>query len=212
MNTLPGYVELIESTDHPDDPVTLALAGTIALAPHRSAPYDVALAGLDACALSGLARRHFPYLAGPLPPGDCVAAGERVDEFDDVLALLLACRTVDDDDSYWLAHAIATASMGENHLWQDLGLPDRRTLTRLMDNYFAPLAERNTGNMRWKKFFYRELCRQAEVMLCKSPSCGECSDYVACFGPETALALTSRPRAVSAWRPDLAGPAMVGNV
>ncbi len=39
--------------------------------------------------------------------------------------------------------------------------------------------------MKWKKFFYRQYCEQAEVLICASPSCARCSDYPACFGPET---------------------------
>lgn len=37
--------------------------------------------------------------------------------------------------------------------------------------------------MKWKKFFYRQLCEQAEVLICKSPNCAVCSDYSLCFAP-----------------------------
>jgi nitrogen fixation protein NifQ len=112
-----------------------------------------------------------------------------MDEFDDLVALLLAHQTTTTPDSRWLAHAIAiaiaTASMADNHLWQDLGLPSRVELNTLIQTRFSALKEKNTGDMKWKKFFYRQLREQAEVLICKSPSCASCSDYAACFGPET---------------------------
>jgi nitrogen fixation protein NifQ len=38
--------------------------------------------------------------------------------------------------------------------------------------------------MKWKKFFYRQLCEKAQVPICKSPSCAICTDYKLCFAPE----------------------------
>lgn len=183
ISGFPGYVELIEAALDPDDTVTLALAGVIALAAQRPAPYDVAAAGLDACALAALQRRYFPDLAWPLDAG---VAGQEIersadDEFADLVALLMEYRGFPGEESEWLAHAIATACMGANHLWQDLGLPGRKELSLLMQHHFPALAARNRGDMRWKKFLYRELCERAEVRLCKAPSCAECSDFRQCF-------------------------------
>ena len=86
----------------------------------------------------------------------------------------------------WLAHTIATAAMGENHLWQDMGLPSRKVLSALMQKHFPSLAALNDKDMKWKKFFYRQLCESAGVLICKSPHCAECCDYRICFGPEEA--------------------------
>ena len=108
-----------------------------------------------------------------------------MDEFDDLVGLLIAHQTEDAPDSRWLAHAIATASMADNHLWQDLGLPSRVELNALMQTRFTLLKLKNAGDMKWKKFFYRQLCEAAEVLICKSPSCRECTDYSVCFGPES---------------------------
>lgn len=107
------------------------------------------------------------------------------DEFEDLLELLLEYRAVPDEASARIAHWIASAAMGENHLWQDMGLPNREALSELLRTHFPRLAAKNVGNMKWKKFFYRELCERAEVLICKSPHCAECSDYALCFGPET---------------------------
>lgn len=185
-----GYVELIEAALHPDHVVTLAFAGVIALAPQRAAPYDVAIAGLDGAALAGLRQCYFPELAFPLEADAGLAqAAARLDEFGDLVAMLLDHRSFQDEESVWLAHAIATACMGENHLWQDLGLPNRATLSWLMKHHFSSLAARNTNEMKWKKFFYRQLCERADLFVCKSPNCRDCSDYIGCFGAEDGSAM-----------------------
>ncbi|MBC7859961.1 MAG: nitrogen fixation protein NifQ [Burkholderiaceae bacterium] len=187
-----GYVELIEAALHPDHVVTLAFAGVIALAPQREAPYDVAIAGLDGKAMAALRERYFPDLPFGFDADSLwrEEAHDAFDEFDDLLAMLLENRSFDDQESLWLAHALATASMGQNHLWQDLGLPNRATLSWLMKHHFTSLAERNTGNMKWKKFFYRQLCERADLFVCKSPNCRACNDYAQCFNIEDGAALT----------------------
>ena len=115
------------------------------------------------------------------PHGRRDAASPRQDEFEDLVGLLDEHATLAGPCSRWLARALATASLGDNHLWQDSGLPDRRTLSRLMEEHFSALSARNVGNMRWKKFFYRALCERAEILICKSPSCALCVDSHECF-------------------------------
>ena len=85
-----------------------------------------------------------------------------------------------------IAWAIACASLGDQHLWQDLQLPSRRELSALFEHWFPALAAKNTQNMKWKKFLYRQLCLREELLICKSPSCDACSDHALCFGPEEA--------------------------
>jgi nitrogen fixation protein NifQ len=108
----------------------------------------------------------------------------RAIEQHDLLALLLEHRSDDTDETRWVAHTVATACLGENHLWQDMGLPNRDALSALLRRHFRTLVELNTQNMKWKKFFYKQLCNRAEVSICKAPSCGVCVDYAKCFGPE----------------------------
>jgi nitrogen fixation protein NifQ len=113
-------------------------------------------------------------------------AASRNEEFDDLVALLTDHAGRHCAETRLFARIVAHACLGENHLWQDLGLPDRQALNDLMRMHFPALHAKNAGNMRWKKFLYRQLCERAEVLICKSPSCGECCDYAACFGPEEA--------------------------
>ncbi|HEY6898882.1 MAG TPA: nitrogen fixation protein NifQ, partial [Rhodocyclaceae bacterium] len=54
-------------------------------------------------------------------------------------------------------------------------------LSALMLRFFPALAAKNSGDMKWKKFFYRQLCEQTGLLMCKSPHCADCSDYRVCF-------------------------------
>jgi nitrogen fixation protein NifQ len=108
----------------------------------------------------------------------------RAIEQQDLVALLLEYSSDASDESRWIAHTVATACLGENHLWQDMGLPNRDALSALLRCHFRALVELNTQNMKWKKFFYKQLCKRAGVNVCKAPSCGVCVDYAKCFGQE----------------------------
>lgn len=83
-----------------------------------------------------------------------------------------------------LSAIIARRSQRQNHLWQDLGLRNRGELSMLMNRHFAPLARKNSKDMKWKKFFSRQLCDDGVAPVCVAPSCGECDDFASCFGDE----------------------------
>lgn len=113
----------------------------------------------------------------------------RDDEVDDVRALLLdfadpGAGTA--DQIAQVAETMAVACLGDNHLWQDLQLPSRNELSALMAHWFPALKARNSGDMKWKKFLYKQLCEREQVFVCKAPSCAVCTDQPLCFGPETA--------------------------
>jgi nitrogen fixation protein NifQ len=168
---------LMYAASDPGNPITQALGGVLA---------RFSLHGLDGSELNRLRAKHFPH-APALPcdkTGACV--GMRGEEIDDVLQLLLDHRSDDGDETRWLAHAIATACLGGNHLYQDMGFNNRATLSELLRRHFTSLYEKNNGNMKWKKFFYKQLCARAEINICKAPSCQVCDDYAKCFGPEEA--------------------------
>jgi nitrogen fixation protein NifQ len=82
--------------------------------------------------------------------------------------------------------------MEPRHLWQDLGLFERNELTRLMKERFSALAAANLHNMKWKKFFYRQLCASEGFSLCAAPTCRECGDFENCFGEEDGVSLLAR--------------------
>jgi nitrogen fixation protein NifQ len=99
--------------------------------------------------------------------------------------LLLAQRSTEGEVGYWLAAMVARRAMEPNHLWEDLGLRERPELSRLLTRHFAPLAARNTKNMRWKRFFYRMLCEDDGFVMCATPVCTQCNDFDLCFGEES---------------------------
>lgn len=89
---------------------------------------------------------------------------------------------------------IARRATRPNHLWQDLGLANRGELSQLMLRHFALLARRNSQDMKWKKFFYRMICREDGFSMCAAPSCSECNDFDGCFGDESGESLLARVR------------------
>ena len=170
---------------HPDRPDTLAFAGVISMSLlARRAPL---IRGLSEDGFARLIDEYFPGLDcrnGAAPAADAPGRLFALDEFDDLVELLLDHRASGRVQEHWLAHAVATAAMGENHLWQDMGLPSRKVLSELMSTHFPTLAAKNTGDMKWKKFFYRQLCERSGIPICKSPHCADCCDFRLCFGPE----------------------------
>lgn len=139
--------------------------------------------GLGEVRFAALVERHFPGLIwrpnkalGPTPVLH--------PEFDDLLRFLAGNAADVVAGASDMAVIVATACMGNDHLWQDLGLPSRRELSQLISLNFPALAEVNNRDMKWKKFLYRELCQREGIYVCASPSCEACADYANCFGPE----------------------------
>ncbi|MFM2058035.1 MAG: hypothetical protein RLY71_2420 [Pseudomonadota bacterium] len=111
----------------------------------------------------------------------------RDDEVEEVRELLLdhadpAVGTPDERRA--VAELVALACLGDNHLWQDLQLASRTELRVLLGHWFPSLVAKNVHDMKWKRFFYKQLCDRAEIHACRAPSCAVCSDYDKCFGPE----------------------------
>jgi len=109
--------------------------------------------------------------------------------------LLTRFKSDDSPLTAWMTSIVVRRAMAPRHLWQDLGLLERAELTRLMNEWFPTLAAANVHNMKWKKFFYRQLCEIEGFSLCAAPTCRECGDFDNCFGDEdggSALARLSR--------------------
>lgn len=141
--------------------------------------------GLESGDFRALMAHHFPGFSLPTPLAHAPGLGERSAEWDELHVLLLEYRAgFDEASETWMATVVATACMGGDHLWQDLGLWARADLTRLMAENFPGLSARNNRDMKWKKFLYKQLCERTGVYVCRSPSCEVCVDYAKCFGPE----------------------------
>jgi nitrogen fixation protein NifQ len=154
---------------------------------------ESAAAGLSAEQFGALVRDFFPKAVA----WRLFALSEAVERAADeacLLDLLGSCTTEREPFQALLAAMIARRAQRPNHLWQDLGLNNRGELSKLMTRHFKPLAMRNTGDMKWKKFFYRLICADANYTLCTAPSCAECDDFQSCFGEETGESLLARIR------------------
>ncbi|MFC3608329.1 nitrogen fixation protein NifQ [Stutzerimonas tarimensis] len=148
--------------------------------------------------LLGLSQEEFDSRVGPLACTSTALAPDREkdvlrqelldlrrDEWSELRALLLAGRAGNDPDEAVMASVVSAACLGGDHLWRDLGLPSRLELHALLTHNFPLLASRNLNNMRWKKFFYKQLCEQDGGYVCRSPSCEQCPTYHDCFGEES---------------------------
>jgi len=149
--------------------------------------------GLDAESASRLMSELFPHAAPVFSRLAATRGVPSVPEDEAMLrSLLRQHATAGTPLEEALAALVARRAQKPHHLWQDLGLRNRRELGWLMARHFEPLATRNRTDMKWKKFLYRQICRDGGFLLCASPSCGECSDHDACFGDERGESFLAR--------------------
>lgn len=140
--------------------------------------------GLEPAELSALISQVFPGLSEPFARilSTEVAFSRQADEA--CLRELLGRNSNGSKLSLSLAAIVARRALQPHHLWQDLGLRNRRELSWLMERHFERLAAKNTRDMKWKKYLYRAICRDEGFALCVAPSCSECRDFEGCFGDE----------------------------
>jgi nitrogen fixation protein NifQ len=146
-------------------------------------PYLPSAVGLGLGDLADLLGRHFPGAEWVLDglPADADRGEDAIEE-PDYRALLAGNATLPgSDEARWLAAMVARRSLRPGHLWEDLGLANRQDLSGLLLRHFGPIAARNLRDMKWKKFFYRQMCEAEGIVVCKSPICDECSDFHLCF-------------------------------
>ena len=141
--------------------------------------------GLGEAGFRQMLARHFPAW----DPMQIITPGRPVDprrllEVDDLEKLLAENLSGRSNSEAWMVKILTAGCLGDDHLWQDLGLWSRNDLSKLMWENFEPLARRNDKDMKWKKFLYKQLCEAEGLYICRAPSCGVCADYHDCFGPE----------------------------
>ncbi len=141
----------------------------------------------------GLEPVQFAYMLNTFFPGTEIAPQapshmqldfSRMLEKEDLVKLLVYFGRKQDQETGLMINLIVSACLGNDHLWQDLGLWQRTELTALLNYNFPELALRNDKDMKWKKFLYKQLCEAEGLYLCRAPSCEVCNDYSDCFGPE----------------------------
>ena len=141
--------------------------------------------GLPEAEFDLMIQTHFPGFdrAQIVNPGKPVDPQRRY-EMDDLRKLLSENRTGLSPSELWMVDILVAGCLGNDHLWEDLGLWRRSDLSKLMLENFEPLARRNDRDMKWKKFLYKQLCEAESIYTCRAPSCEVCADYQNCFGPE----------------------------
>ncbi|OHX34650.1 nitrogen fixation protein NifQ [Methylomonas sp. MED-D] len=140
--------------------------------------------GLEPDDFKQLLARHFSgySLAETAVSGSVLDYGRMLEKQD--LEVLLRQFAVEADDREILISLIVSACLGSDHLWQDLGLWSRKDLSDMLRRNFPELVARNSKDMKWKKFLYKQLCEAEGLYVCRAPSCEVCHDYPQCFGPE----------------------------
>lgn len=137
--------------------------------------------GLSGADLAALRDRFAPGL--DLPDLDLPRPEAGPDQ-QAIETLILWRAGVATPEARWLAAILARRAMETRHLWEDLGLPSRPWLSAMIAHFLPGLAAANARNMRWKKFFYRQICSDAAFSLCLSPSCDDCDERASCFAPD----------------------------
>ena len=179
---------LLDHADAPEDVLVRAYATVIGNYCDAQGQVFIPALGMQLPVFRGLLATYFPRFIAPIAwlneQSTHTSNEGALCEFPDLVELLLEHRAVVNEHHRCIAHLVASACMGNDHLWQDLGLPNRIALSVLLTTHFPTLAARNTGDMKWKKFFYKQLCEREGFNACRAPSCAACIDYDKCFGPE----------------------------
>jgi nitrogen fixation protein NifQ len=165
----------------------------VGLAEARGNLRDVcARVGLSGGALGQLVAGMFPA-AAEMFCGIGTSIGVDVPEEEQALRDLFRLYARDTSAlTEWIGAMVARRAQSPNHLWQDLGLRSRDEASALIERHFPRLKARNSQDMKWKKFFYRMICRSEGFSLCAAPVCSDCVDFDNCFGDEDGEALLAR--------------------
>lgn len=142
--------------------------------------------GLSSAQCRQLLCRFFPALDFALEGG--ADSYDRPNVNFDLVAMLLEYvpQRVDDHSPFpaeYLARILAARATCPGHLWVAMGLFERNELTAAIKRHLPVLAAANSQGMRWKRFFYKQLCDRSGGVLCKTPVCGDCPEYSICFTP-----------------------------
>jgi nitrogen fixation protein NifQ len=140
--------------------------------------------GLAGSEVEELVDQMFPELSQSFRQLRGLELRQPLSEVEQCLRELLRANASTDNLARLIGGIVARRAQKPNHLWQDLGLRNRRELGWLMERHFFRLFERNSGDMKWKKYLYRVICKDEGIGLCVAPSCEECCDYEGCFGEE----------------------------
>lgn len=141
---------------------------------------------LDAGLFRQMLRATFPGANWPatLPGSAAWDAAATMPEYDELKSLFNEFAAPGLKDEPWWIELLIAGCAGRDHMWRDMGLFERKDLTRLIRNCFPELGRRNTRDMKWKKFIYKQLCEREGIIACPAPTCDACASFSECFAPE----------------------------
>jgi nitrogen fixation protein NifQ len=142
--------------------------------------------GLEPAAFDALQAHFFAGVRteGRAPSGRRADFSRMLEKQDLIDYLLRHAAFPESPETPWMAEILVAGCLGDDHLWQDLGLWSRQELSGLIAHNFPAIAARNSRDMKWKKFLYKQLCEAEGIYVCRAPSCDVCIDYPKCFGSE----------------------------
>jgi nitrogen fixation protein NifQ len=142
--------------------------------------------GLEDAAFGLLLQTYFGSAAAqPEAPSGRKADFSRMLEKDDLIRYLQDRAAYPErEETGWITTIMVAGCLGDDHLWQDLGLWSRQELTGLIAYNYPAVAAANKLDMKWKKFLYKQLCEAEGIYVCRAPSCAVCVDYPKCFEAE----------------------------
>jgi len=181
----PRYRQLMDS-DCPADVDTFdrhLLACLLVVMEQEESTPEIAL-GLTFQQFSVLRQRYFPSIFLKVDESKSSSA---VSGDPELYILLLGYVSAENEDqsnlsASPLARILAARAACPGHLWVAMGLFERAQLSAAIKRHLPLLYAANHQGMRWKRFFYKQICEQQGGLLCKSPVCGDCSEYELCFG------------------------------
>lgn len=106
---------------------------------------------------------------------------------------LLQHRARKDSSHARLSGWLASACMGNHHLWQDLGLDARPQVSRLLQIAFPALHDSNVRQLRWKRHLFLCLGETLGRPGLRPPKCDDCGDFAVCIGADPAPPSTAIP-------------------
>jgi len=189
-STDPVYRSLMDSPAPPGIPAEDRHLFACLLAVSHQEPHDQAAAlGLTTRQLALLRQSYFPDVSELPPRALADPATEPPPHNAEILGILLSHLPGADKGraipaALWLAHIIAARAAHPGHLWVAMGLFERPELSAAIRRHLPSLAAANHQGMRWKRYLFKQVCNLHGATLCKTPDCGDCSDFALCFAPE----------------------------
>lgn len=170
----------------PPDTVRRAIAAVMRGGQEGRLPLFAWTLGLSQDELLRMVAQCFPELPPlePLTATQYAAVHASVPaHFHDLVGLLLAHSTQKtiEPPVRWLAHALACACFGNQHLWEDLELEGRAAVSQLLEKHFAALHQANTEHLRWKHFLFARLGAALGIANLRPPGCHQCDRFAQCF-------------------------------